>query len=236
MFFWNKRRGVDAELAKYADHLNRLLTDAARSNKMAALVLEDLRPYIKSAISGKLEVPVARVPRRHDFVEGELKDIPGLETAYAKFSLKAEGYDMEIANKFMDEVEKEMEEENKQKSLLQVVEDIRLKVIPVDHIYSPFLRSDLFVLIHVLNDGRGDKISTDNFVFHMVRIEKMDLVVVSEEIELLDGFGDGLKAIGMTGEKLVTLISDELGVSIVLPSGGTFNLPPKLVAAIKVKH
>lgn len=234
--FFKKKIIFDQQFAEYAEHLYQLLFDAAKVNKAAGAALEDLRPYIEKAISGKLKIPVKRIPRRYDFVEGELKGIPGLESAYAKFSLKAEGYDMEGANKFMDQIDKEIEEENKPRSLSEVIEDIRSEIIPADYVYHPFMQSELYVLVQVLDDMGEDKVTTDNFRFHLTTIGDMAMVVVSESIDLLDGYNEKAKAVHMTGESLIDLLKDELGVSILLSSGGAFNLPPNLINALKVQH
>ena len=80
-----------SEISDSAFALKILLLDKAQSDKKAALAYDDLSAILEAAINGSLVIPLSRVPRHHDFHEGDLRQYSDLENAYSKFSCLAKG-------------------------------------------------------------------------------------------------------------------------------------------------
>jgi hypothetical protein len=236
MIIKHKKKIIDPEVLEMGDKLVNLLTHYSELDQNAKLALNDLAPLVKEIRKGNIDLPLNRVPRGYDFHEGELRKYPELEAAYSSFAVRAKGYDLQRASEFMENEERKIHEELDQKPLNELIEEIRLKNLPVDWVYSSFMRTQLYVLVKIHDESVASGNTAENFEFHVVILNDMEMVVASEEIDLFESFGEELKAVRLKGKQLIDLLNNNLGISILLHTGDVFNFPPELVSSLRKSH
>jgi septation ring formation regulator EzrA len=83
------------ELNESAEKLESLLEHYAKRDISVKDCLKILKPYIKKAKEMKISRPLEDIPCGYTFTEGELRQYPELEEAYADFVVLAEDEDID---------------------------------------------------------------------------------------------------------------------------------------------
>lgn len=80
-------------LREASDRLDKLLRLYSPSNKNADLLYRQLSHFIFDASAGAIELPIdlRQIPGGRIFDETDLRDLPGLESAFAKFKRRLTG-------------------------------------------------------------------------------------------------------------------------------------------------
>jgi len=80
-------------ILQQAEQLKRLLAEAARSNQEASSLYRGIAPLLDRCIADEFTSTLdwGDIPGDYLFVEGSLRDIPGLEQAFSEFKIQATG-------------------------------------------------------------------------------------------------------------------------------------------------
>jgi hypothetical protein len=96
---------------KIKEHASMLLDLLIKyeNDTQVKIVLEGLSPLLNAILEGKKKLPIDRTPYSYHFTEGNLRNYQDLAKSYSLFSLLAEGYDLDEAERFFNKLDNDPE-------------------------------------------------------------------------------------------------------------------------------